>query len=97
MAATAAKKTASAKKAEAEDTPTTFEFKGVEFTIPAPMDLSDEVLDVIEEGGGERAITRAILGEEQWTKYKGLKCRIRDFNEFLELVTDAAGFGEPGN
>ncbi|MEH6373694.1 hypothetical protein V7793_04945 [Streptomyces sp. KLMMK] len=97
MAATAAKKTATAKKAEAEDAPTTFEFKGVEFTIPAPLDLSDEVLDAIEEGAGERAIVRAIVGQEQWAAYKGLKCTIRDFNAFLDLVTEAAGFGEPGN
>ncbi|WP_274911804.1 hypothetical protein [Streptomyces sp. WZ-12] len=91
---------AAAKKAvqaEANDEPTTFEFKGVEFTIPAPMDLSAEVLEVIEDGAGETKIMKAIIGEEQWAAYKGLRCTIREFGEFAEKIADAAGFGNPGN
>ncbi|WP_327377669.1 hypothetical protein OG393_29200 [Streptomyces sp. NBC_01216] len=95
---TAAKKTtAAAKSAEAKGKETAFEFKGEKFVIPAPMNLPDEVLDVIEEGAGERAITRAIVGPEQWATYRALRCTIGEFNEFLEKVTEAAGFGEPGN
>ncbi|WP_370422498.1 hypothetical protein AB8O64_29820 [Streptomyces sp. QH1-20] len=93
----AAAKTTTAKAAEAKAKATEFEFKGVTFVIPAPMDLSDDVLDVIEEGGGERAIARAIVGKEQWVTYKGLRCTIGEFNEFLDLVSEAAGFGESGN
>ncbi|MFD9563384.1 hypothetical protein [Streptomyces sp. NPDC059994] len=94
---TAKKTTVAAKSAEAKSKATAFEFKGEEFLIQAPMDLPDEVLDVIEEGAGERAITRAIVGPDQWAKYRALRCTIGEFNEFLEKVTEAAGFGEPGN
>ncbi|MGW5397807.1 hypothetical protein [Streptomyces sp. NRRL F-2580] len=95
--ATAKKTTTAAKSAEAKDQDTAFEFKGEQFLIKSPMNLPDEVLDVIEEGAGERAITRAIVGPEQWAKYRALRCTIGEFNEFLEKVTEAAGFGEPGN
>lgn len=96
---TAAKKTttAAAKAAEAKDAPTTFEFKDVTFSIPAPLDLPDEVLDVIEEGGSERAIARAIVGKEQWAAYRALGNTIGEFNTFLDLVSEAAGFGDSGN
>ncbi|MFI6684975.1 hypothetical protein [Streptomyces sp. NPDC050485] len=93
----AAKKNTVAKAAEAKAEPTKFDFKGEMFVIPAPMDLSDDVLDVIEDGGGERAIARAIIGQEQWATYKGLRCTIGEFNDFLDLVSEAAGFGESGN
>ncbi|AYG79997.1 hypothetical protein DWB77_02117 [Streptomyces hundungensis] len=93
----AAKTTTTAKSAEAKATATEFEFKGATFVIPAPLDLSDDVLDVIEDGGGERAIARAIVGQEQWATYKGLRCTIGEFNDFLDLVSEAAGFGDAGN
>ncbi|MFD5697841.1 hypothetical protein [Streptomyces lasiicapitis] len=93
----AAAKNTTAKSAEAKAKSTEFEFKGETFVIPAPMDLSDDVLDVIEEGGGERAIARAIVGQEQWATYKGLRCTIGQFNDFLDLVSEAAGFGDSGN
>ncbi|MEU1071558.1 MULTISPECIES: hypothetical protein [unclassified Streptomyces] len=93
----AAAKNTTAKAAEAKAKATEFEFKGAKFVIPAPMDLSDDVLDVIEEGGGERAIARAIVGPEQWATYKDLRCTIGEFNNFLDLVSEAAGFGESGN
>ncbi|MFJ7901892.1 hypothetical protein ACIQ6V_15615 [Streptomyces sp. NPDC096198] len=92
-----AAKTTTAKSAEAKKKPTEFTFKDKTFVIPAPLDLSDDVLDVIEDGGGERAIARAIVGPEQWAIYKGLRCTIGEFNEFLDLVSEAAGFGESGN
>ncbi|MFD7017210.1 hypothetical protein [Streptomyces sp. NPDC059928] len=92
-----AKTSTTAKAAEAKAEATEFDFKGETFVIPAPMDLSDDVLDVIEEGGGERAIARAIVGREQWAKYKALRCTIGEFNDFLDLVSEAAGFGDSGN
>ncbi|MFH8346787.1 hypothetical protein [Streptomyces sp. NPDC018045] len=82
-----------AKKAEAEqDKPTTFEHKGIEYTVPAPLDLPVGLLEVDDE---IEAI-KLILGD-QWGTYKASGAKIRDFQDFAEKVSEAAGFGTAGN
>ncbi|MES9589962.1 hypothetical protein ABWK57_14035 [Streptomyces sp. NPDC094045] len=93
-AAKTPRKTTAAKKAEAtpEEAPTSFEHNGVEYSVPAPLDLPVGLLEVDDE---IEAI-KLILGP-QWDAYKATGATIRDFQEFAEKVTGAAGFGDSGN
>ncbi|MFJ8384738.1 hypothetical protein ACIQ9Q_09535 [Streptomyces sp. NPDC094438] len=97
MAATTAKKTTAAKKAEANDAPTTFEFRDVEFTIPSAKRLPFKVLLAIEEDRSEVAIIQAIVGPAQWETFLDLDTDIEGFEEFAQAVAEAAGFGDSGN
>ncbi|GAA0579353.1 hypothetical protein [Streptomyces crystallinus] len=97
MAATTTKKTTAAKKAEATDAPTTFEFNSVEFTIPSAKKLPFEVLEAIDDDRSEVAIIRSIVGPEQWVAFKDTRPTIEDFEEFAQAVAEAAGFGDAGN
>lgn len=80
------KKTA-AVEAEANEAPVTFEHNGIEYTIPAPLDFPLEVI----EAETEIDVIRAVLGDEQWTKYRATKPTIRDFQALTEKVNGASG------
>ncbi|MFB8199392.1 hypothetical protein [Kitasatospora purpeofusca] len=88
---TAAPKTAaSAAKAEATETPTTFEHAGVTFVVPAPLDMPLELL----EASSEVEAVRLIVGEDSWAEYRATKPTIRDFQALADLVSQAqAGSG----
>ncbi|UFQ16413.1 MULTISPECIES: hypothetical protein [Streptomyces] len=91
-AAKTPRKTAAAKKAEVADEPTVFEHNGVEYTVPAPLDLPVGLLEVEDEIDA----IKLILGA-QWDAYKASGATIRDFQDFAEKVSAAAGFGDTGN
>ncbi|MFD9792343.1 hypothetical protein ACFWXK_15490 [Streptomyces sp. NPDC059070] len=97
MAATTANKTTAAKKAEANNTSTVFEFNDVEFVIPSPKQLPFEVLEAIDDDRSEVAIIRSIVGPEQWQAFKDTRPTIEGFEEFAQAVAEAAGFGDSGN
>ncbi|AYV29639.1 hypothetical protein EES41_23265 [Streptomyces sp. ADI95-16] len=98
MAATTAKKsTTAAKKAEAANTSTSFDFEGATFTVPSAKKLPFAVLEAIEEDRSEVAIIRAIVGPEQWVTFRNLATDIEGFEVFAEQVAAAAGFGDSGN
>ncbi|MCX4685471.1 hypothetical protein OG401_14305 [Kitasatospora purpeofusca] len=92
----AAKKTVSPKtataaaKAEATETPTTFEHAGVTFVVPAPLDMPLELLEV----ASEVEAVRLIVGEESWAEYRLTRPTIRDFQALADKVSSAqAGSG----
>ncbi|MER6912236.1 hypothetical protein ABT354_11230 [Streptomyces sp. NPDC000594] len=87
-----ARQTDASKKAEATHQPTTFEHGGVEYTVPAPLDMPVGLLDTEDE----IEVIKLILGE-QWAVYKATGATIRDFQRLAEKVAVAAGFGDPGN
>jgi hypothetical protein len=91
-----AAKAAEAQEAEAVEGPSALEFKGVEFEVPSQLDMPFEVLKAIR-GGDEIEILSAILGPEQWADFEASRPTIREFQEFAELVAEAAGFGDEGN
>ncbi|MFI6052776.1 hypothetical protein ACIBCO_22175 [Streptomyces violascens] len=97
MAATTTKKTTAAKKAEATDAPTAFEFHNVAFTVPAAKQLPFKVLLAIEEDRSEVAIIQAIVGPTQWETFLDLDTDIEGFEKFAQDVAEAAGFGDSGN
>ncbi|WP_030372894.1 hypothetical protein [Streptomyces rimosus] len=97
MATNTAKKSSTAKKAEATDKPTTFDFYDLEFTIPSAKKLPMDILEAIEDDRGEVVIIRSIVGPEQWATFKSLSPTIEDFEGFAEQVAEAAGFGSSGN
>ncbi|MGK5496392.1 hypothetical protein [Streptomyces sp. URMC 125] len=90
----AARKTANTKavenaKTEATDveSPRTFEYKGETYTVPGLMDMPVEVLELEDvEDVNPTTLARAIIGEEQWAKFKATGAKVRDFNDFLALV-----------
>lgn len=91
---TAPKKAVEAKKVEAvepanEAAALTFEHRGIVFEVPHPLDLP---LDVFETDD-EFEVARLIVGAEQWTAYKATGATLRDFAEFAEKMSDAAGLG----
>ncbi|WP_246430279.1 hypothetical protein [Streptomyces rectiverticillatus] len=93
---TAAKKpspqTTAAQK-EATDEPTMFEHGGIEYTVPAPLDMPVGLLEATDE---IEAI-RLILGDDQWTRYKNTGATLRDFQVFADKVAQAAGNADSGN
>lgn len=90
MAATA--KT-TAKKAEAENVETTFEYDGVTYTVPAPRDVDMDVL----EAETEVEMIRLILGEKQWQNFRSVKRTVGDFREFADMVAESRGMDDAGN
>ncbi|GGW89460.1 hypothetical protein [Streptomyces noursei] len=91
MAATKTK--TAAKQAETEAAPTTFEHRGIEFTIPHPLDMPIGLLECDDE----IEAVKLILGHEQWEAYKATGATIRDFKELSEKLAEAQGFDDSGN
>ncbi|MBD0689655.1 hypothetical protein [Streptomyces sp. CBMA123] len=81
---------------EALEQETNFDFRGTEYTIPAPLDMPVEVMELA--GSDDTvAMLKALLGEDQWAVFLSEKPKMRDLLEFAEAISEAAGFGEPGN
>ncbi|WP_424214783.1 hypothetical protein ACN20G_23445 [Streptomyces sp. BI20] len=87
------KPAAKAAKNEALEKPNTFEFRGVEYTVPGALDMPIELLEVEDE---IQAI-KIMVGVEQWEAFKKSGATIRDFSEFADKVTEASGQGDAGN
>ncbi|MCM1967794.1 hypothetical protein [Streptomyces sp. G1] len=82
-----------AQKSEAEESPATFDYRGLIFEIPAPLDLPLELL----EAEDELTAVKLIVGDKQWAAYKATGPTIREFGEFADLVAKASGQGDSGN
>lgn len=83
---------------EAEDAETaTIEWRGETFVLPATVD--DWPIDALEafEAGRAAAAVRALLDEDQYARMKRLGGKVRDFNEFGELIARLFGFDSAGN
>jgi hypothetical protein len=101
---TAAPKTVNAAKAaeavheekteDEEPKVNTFEYKGTTYSVPAdPLDLPLEV-GLAES---EFEIAQEIVGPDQWLEFRKTRPTIRQFQAFLELALEAAGYGDSGN
>ena len=74
-----------------EDYSVTVTFKNETFTLPSEMDDADaDVLIYIEEERPSLAL-RALLGDEQFAKYRALKPKVKDHGDFIEKCFEALG------
>ncbi|MFF9481393.1 hypothetical protein [Streptomyces sp. NPDC014733] len=88
-----AKTKTTAKQAETDKAPITFEHRGVEFTVPHPLDMPVGLLECEDEIDA----VKLILGLEQWEAYKASGATIRDFQELSQKLSEAQGFDDAGN
>lgn len=79
-------------KNEAQDAVVTFTFRGVEYTLPPNLNEADG--DVLEHYENDKPIhaLKALLGEDQFTKYKlAVKPKVKDHMEFISEAFKALG------
>jgi hypothetical protein len=100
--ADASKRSAEARKAEAGDGFVTFEHCGLELRIPVgdnvPLDLM-EAIDVpgpespteADERRRDIALTRALLGPEQWAAFKATQPTWGDYLELGRKISEYTG------
>ncbi|MBV0920686.1 hypothetical protein KC238_25855 [Mycobacteroides chelonae] len=95
------KRSAQARKAEAEDGFVTVEQCGVKFRIGLGEDMPFEVFEEMstrpepqtegEQREYNRAITKALLGPDQWEAFRAARPSIRDYNELSDNITALLG------
>lgn len=83
--------TTKAIKAEAQSTYTEVEYDGETYSVPPTMEWDLDVLEALEDGQIVKAV-RALLGEEQYAKFKSTKPTVADLNALFEEIGKAAGF-----
>ncbi|WP_396902451.1 adenylosuccinate synthase [Mycolicibacterium sp.] len=100
---TTAKKAATeARKAEAGDGFVTIEHCGLQLRIPVgdnvPLDLMEEIDAPEPESPTEAderrrdiALTKALLGPEQWTAFKATQPTWRDYRELGTKISEISG------
>lgn len=71
-------------KAEATPTEVSFEYDGTKYTVPAPKVWPLEVIEA-QESGKFATCVRALLGEDQYLRFKKTPRTLSD----LEQLTDA--------
>lgn len=84
-----------AQQAEASDEPfVDVEWEGVTYKVPTdPEDVDESIYDALNE----KQILIAIIGEEQYAKWRGNGRKIRELKAFGEKIADASGFVSLGN
>lgn len=85
----AAKRPAPA-KTEAVGEAVTFDYDGLTFTVPPASEWDLDVLESYEDGKIV-ATLRALLGADQWSKFKATKRTVQDLNDLFEAVQEALG------
>lgn len=83
--------TTKAIKAEAQSTHTDVEYQGQTYSVPPTMEWDLDVLEALEDGQIVKAV-RALLGEEQYQKFKSTKPTVADLNALFEEIGKSAGF-----
>lgn len=83
---------ASAAKAEALKTETSFDYDGVTYTLAPSAEWDLDVLDAFE-GGQIATAVRLLLGDDQWATFRSKPRKVRDLNELFAAVQKAAGLG----
>lgn len=84
-----------AQRAEASTEPyVTVEWDGVEYEVPTD---ADEVDESIYDALNEKQILLAIIGEDQYAKWRGNGRKIKELKAFGEKVAEATGFVSLGN
>ena len=89
MATNSTRRTAPAKD-EATGEETRFEYEGEEYTIPPTRKWSVDAIEAVED---EKIATlcRAILGREQWARFKSTPRDAGDLDDFVSALLKAAG------
>ncbi len=95
------KKSAQARKAEAEDGFVNVEQCGVTFRIGLGENMPFEVIEEMSarpepQSENERrkydlAITKALLGPDQWEAFRAAQPTVRDYNQLSDKITDLMG------
>ncbi|MFV8049730.1 hypothetical protein [Mycobacterium sp. 48b] len=99
---TPAKKATAARQAEAGDGFVTVEQCGVELRIPIGDNVPLEAIEVIsQEVAGPQskadelrddiAVTRALVGPEQWETFKAARPTLRDYRELSSKIVGLTG------
>lgn len=71
-------------------------YQGAVYAMPAdPDDVDGDVVDAMDDGKGSRAL-RALLGPEQWARFKATKPKARDYGALIQAWAEAAGAQSPG-
>lgn len=86
-----------ARKAEANRSSVTFEFRDESFEVPTEYD--EYPLSFIEAASEDRPLAiqiRELLGPDQWARVRAMGLNGRELNELSAAMTDAAGLS-PGN
>ncbi|MBL3743451.1 Uncharacterised protein [Mycobacteroides abscessus subsp. abscessus] len=95
------KKSAQARQAEAVDGFVTVEQCGVTFRIGLGENMPFEVVEEMtarpepqskdEQRRYDLAVTKALLGPEQWEAFRAARPLVRDYNELNDKITDLMG------
>jgi hypothetical protein len=88
MATNAARKTAPI-KADVANAPVEFRFEGDDYSIPHTSDWPLDVLESFEDGRIV-ATVRALLGDEQWKRYKSKPRKASDLAVLFGAIEEAA-------
>ena len=70
----------------------TFEYGGASYAVGSADGWDVEVLEAFEDGKIVTAV-RALLGVEQWARFKATKPTVGELNEFFEVAAEALGLG----
>lgn len=95
------KKSAQARKAEAEDGFVTVEQCGLKFRIGLGENMPLEVIEELssrpephteaERRTYDLAVTKALLGPDQWEAFRAAQPTVRDYNQLNDQITDLMG------
>lgn len=80
--------------AEATKAPAVIEWQGVKYTIPTD---ADEVGVELYEAVNDLQILAALIGPDQFQKWRATNPRIKDLKAFGDMVAEASGFASMGN
>jgi hypothetical protein len=84
-----------AQQAEASDEPfVDIEWEGVTYRVPNdPEEVDESIYDALNE----KQILIALIGEDQYAKWRGNGRKIRELKAFGEAIAEASGFVSLGN
>ncbi|MFF7408701.1 hypothetical protein [Streptomyces lydicus] len=68
------------------------EFNGETYAVPSADDWDIDVLEAIDESRMTAAL-RALLGDEQYTKFRATNKKVRDLGEFFQAAGKKVGAG----
>lgn len=69
-----------------------FKFGGESYSVGAADGWDVEVLEAFEDGKIVTAV-RALLGADQWARFKATKPTVGELNAFFEVAAEALGLG----
>ncbi|GAA0406203.1 hypothetical protein [Streptomyces luteireticuli] len=81
---------------EAKGEPTSFQYEGYVYTVPAPLDMPLAAFKTTDElESVELILNKGAAG--QWDTFMATEPTLGDFQTFMELVFQASGQGDSGN